>query len=38
MVHELTPEERAAVLEALEDEVAADAMEEMVPGALKLFA
>jgi len=31
VVHELTPEERAAVLEALEDEVAADAMEEMHP-------
>lgn len=31
VVHELAPEERAAVLEALEDEVAADAMEEMHP-------
>jgi magnesium transporter len=31
IAHELTPEERAAVLEALEDEVAADAVEEMHP-------
>lgn len=31
IVHELAPEERAAVFEALEDEVAADAMEEMHP-------
>jgi magnesium transporter len=31
IVHELTPEERTAVLEALDDEVAADAMEEMHP-------
>jgi CBS domain-containing protein len=31
IVHELAPEERAAVLEALDDEVAADAMEEMHP-------
>jgi len=31
IAHELTPEERAAVLEALEDEVAAEAVEEMHP-------
>jgi CBS domain-containing protein/sporulation protein YlmC with PRC-barrel domain len=31
IAHELSPEERAAVLEALEDEVAADAVEEMHP-------
>jgi magnesium transporter len=31
IAHELTPEERAAVFEALEDEVAADAVEEMHP-------
>ena len=31
IAHELTPEERAAVLDALEDEVAADAVEEMHP-------
>jgi magnesium transporter len=31
IVHELSPDERAAVLEALDDEVAADAMEEMHP-------
>jgi len=31
IVHELAPEERAAVFEALGDEVAADAMEEMHP-------
>jgi CBS domain-containing protein/sporulation protein YlmC with PRC-barrel domain len=31
LVHELTPEERAAVVEALADEVAADAVEEMHP-------
>jgi CBS domain-containing protein/sporulation protein YlmC with PRC-barrel domain len=31
IVHELAPEERAAVLEALDDEIAADAMEEMHP-------
>ena len=31
IAHELTPEERAAVFEALEDEVAADTLEEMHP-------
>jgi magnesium transporter len=31
IAHELSPEERAAVFEALEDEVAADAVEEMHP-------
>jgi magnesium transporter len=31
IAHELSPEERAAVLESLEDEVAADAVEEMHP-------
>ena len=31
IVHELTPEERAAVFDALEDEVAADTFEEMHP-------
>ena len=31
IAHELSPEERAAVLDALEDEVAADAVEEMHP-------
>lgn len=31
LVHELSPEERAAVLDALDDEVAADAFEEMHP-------
>jgi magnesium transporter len=31
LAHELSPEERAAVFDALEDEVAADAVEEMHP-------
>jgi magnesium transporter len=31
IAHELTPEERAAVFEALEDEIAADTLEEMHP-------
>ena len=31
LVHELSPDERAAVLEALEDDLAADAFEEMHP-------
>jgi len=31
LAHELSPEERAAVLDALEDDVAADAVEEMHP-------
>ena len=31
IVHELTPEERAAVFDALEDELAADTLEEMHP-------
>ena len=31
LVHELSPEERAAVLDALDDEVAADAFEELHP-------
>ena len=31
IAHELTPEERAAVFEALDDEVAADTLEEMHP-------
>jgi magnesium transporter len=31
IAHELSPEERAAVFDALEDEVAADAVEEMHP-------
>jgi magnesium transporter len=31
IAHELSPEERAAVFEALEDEVAADTLEEMHP-------
>ena len=31
IAHELSPEERAAVFEALEDEIAADTLEEMHP-------
>jgi len=31
IAHELTPEERAAVFEALDDEIAADTLEEMHP-------